>query len=109
MKQKNKIKNKIVSNIGNKKDRTDWKRLRSMSDAEIDCSDIPDISSFNWTDADIVLPEAKTRMTIRIDTDVYQFFKISGPKYQSRMNAVLKSYMESQLANATKVLKKKAI
>ena len=93
----------------NKKDQTDWNRLRKMSDDEIDCSDIPDMSNFDWTHADIVLPKAKTRMTIRIDTDVYQFFKGSGSKYQSRINAVLKNYMETQLAANNRVLKKRAV
>ena len=89
--------------MSTKKDRTDWERLRNMRDRDIDCSDIPDLAAFDWTDADIILPEAKTRMTIRIDTDIYQFFKGQGPRYQSRINAVLRAYMESQaLANGKK-------
>lgn len=91
------------------KDQTDWDRLRKMSDAEIDCSDIPDMSNFDWAHADLVLPTAKTRMTIRIDTDVYQFFKGSGAKYQSRINTVLRNYMRTQLAAHNKVLKKRAV
>ncbi len=93
----------------NKKDQTDWDRLRKMSDDEIDCSDIPDMSNFDWAHADIVLPTAKTRMTIRIDTDVYQFFKGSGVKYQSRINAVLRNYMETQLDTSSRLLKKRAV
>ncbi len=92
----------------NKKDKTDWKRLKVMPDEEIDCSDIPDMSNFDWTHADVVLPEAKTRMTIRIDTDIYQFFKAQGPKYQSRINAVLRSYL-NQKSTASRELKKRAI
>lgn len=96
--------------MSNKKDRTDWERLRNMRDEEIDCSDIPDASTLDWTHADVVLPEAKTRMTIRIDTNTYRFFKSQGPRYQSRINAVLKAYVESQfLTDRTPTKQKPAV
>jgi uncharacterized protein (DUF4415 family) len=78
-----------------------------MRDEEIDCSDIPDISALDWTHADIVLPEAKTRMTIRIDTNIYRFFKSQGPRYQSRINAVLRAYVGSQRLSDRKPRKQK--
>ena len=94
--------------MSSKSNKTDWKRLKKMSDEDIDCSDIPDLSNFNWSEADIILPEAKTRITMRIDTDVYKFFRAKGPKYQSRINAVLRNYMQHQLPMAGKALKKRA-
>ncbi len=106
MKQKNKVTVGRSIKAANKKDKTDWQRLSKMSDREIDCSEIPAMSNFDWTAANIVIPEAKTRLTIRIDTDVYQFFKSTGAKYQSRINAVLKAYVGSQTKRTRRALKK---
>ncbi|MGL4296346.1 MAG: BrnA antitoxin family protein [Aestuariivirga sp.] len=36
-------------------------------------------------------------MSLRIDPDVLAFFKASGKGYQTRMNAVLRAYMEHRL------------
>ena len=36
----------------------------------------------------------KKQLTIRIDSDVYDFYKSFGNKYQTRMNAILRRYME---------------
>jgi uncharacterized protein YdaU (DUF1376 family) len=33
-------------------------------------------------------------ISLRVDADVLAFFREAGPRYQSRMNAVLRSYME---------------
>ena len=38
-------------------------------------------------------PEAKRQITLRLDPDVIDFFKAGGQGYQTRMNAVLRSYM----------------
>ena len=41
-----------------------------------------------------VLPAAKVPISLRVDADVLAFFREAGPRYQSRMNAVLRAYME---------------
>lgn len=38
-------------------------------------------------------PVAKQPISLRIDEDVLNWFKEQGPRYQSRMNAVLRAYM----------------
>jgi uncharacterized protein (DUF4415 family) len=89
-----------------KKTRTDWERLKRQHDGKesIDLSDIPEADAGFWEDATIVIPDAKTKLTIRIDTDLYRWFTAQGPGYQTRMNAVLRSYMEaaSKLAETRK-------
>ncbi len=40
-------------------------------------------------DARIVLPQGKRPVTLRIDRDVLEWFRSHGPRYQSRMNAVV--------------------
>jgi uncharacterized protein (DUF4415 family) len=51
----------------------------------------------DWTD--VVVPEAphKKLISLRVDPDVLEFFKARGPGYQTRMNAVLRAYMEAQV------------
>ena len=46
-----------------------------------------------FRDAQILLPESKRPISFRVDTDVLDFFKAQGPRYQTRMNAVLRAYM----------------
>jgi len=64
-----------------------------MGDEDIDYSDIPALDDNFFANAIIWKPRKK-QLTIRIDSDVYDFFKSLGNKYQTRMNAVLRRYME---------------
>ena len=41
-----------------------------------------------------MLPSSKVPISLRVDADVLEFFRERGPRYHSRMNAVLRSYME---------------
>jgi uncharacterized protein (DUF4415 family) len=43
-----------------------------------------------------VMPGAKTAISIRLDADVLAFFKQGGAGYQSRINAVLRAYMNAK-------------
>lgn len=40
----------------------------------------------------------KTLVSLRIDPDILEFFRAGGPGYQSRMNAVLRAYVEHRRA-----------
>ena len=78
--------------------RTDWARVDAMTDADIDAAmkDDPDWQAFrdvDWSKADIVYPLPKSAVSIRIDQDVLDYFKAGGKGYQSRINAVLRSYV----------------
>jgi uncharacterized protein (DUF4415 family) len=78
------------------KGKTDFKRLRRMRDADIDDSDIPKLDKSFWTAAKLTLPEPKDRLTIRVDHDVVAWLKKAGSGYQTRINAILRSYMKAQ-------------
>ena len=81
------------------KSMTDLKRLRELTDEEIDASikNDPDWSGdWNWGDAVLVIPPKKKPISIRVDEDVLDYFKAEGAGYQRRMNAVLRSYMEQK-------------
>lgn len=77
--------------------RADLARLRRLSDAEIartapaELRDLPD--DF-WQEARVVVPVAKEAISIRLDSDVIAYFRATGPKYQTRINAVLRSYVD---------------
>ena len=74
---------------------TDWDRLNRKDDDEIDYSDIPETDNGFWESAKVVLPKPKSRISIRLDNDVLEWFKASGKGYQTRINAVLRSYVEA--------------
>ncbi len=78
------------------KGKTDFKRLREMSDAEIDYSDIPKLGRSFWNRAKLIMPEPKDRLTIRVDHDIVEWLKQQGSGYQTRINAILRSYMIAQ-------------
>ena len=82
------------------KDHTDWDRLRSMTDEELEraIADDPesDSSDFDWDKAVMVGPLTKKAVSIRLDQDVLDFFKAAGRGYQTRINAILRSYMNAQ-------------
>jgi uncharacterized protein (DUF4415 family) len=80
------------------KDRTDWDRVRAMTEEEIE-EDIgrdpdSDPANFDWSKAVLVIPRRKEAISIRLDEDVLAFFKGLGAGYQTRINAVLRHFME---------------
>lgn len=75
--------------------KTDWKRLSAMDDKEIDTSDIPELDDDFFRNAEIKVP-SKQPVTLRLDADVLAWFKSQGQGYQTRINKLLRSYMENQ-------------
>ena len=79
-----------------RKSKTNWAKLRKLTDAEIDASikNDPDWNDdFDWSEAVLVIPPKKKAISIRVDEDVLDYFKHEGAGYQRRMNAVLRSYV----------------
>ena len=69
--------------------------LAAMTDEAIDFSDLPEISDEMWETARVVYPEGTQSVTLRVKKSVLDAFKASGKGYQTRMNAVLESYVRS--------------
>jgi uncharacterized protein (DUF4415 family) len=88
----------ITTSPARTRGQTDFKRLREMRDEDSDCSDIPKLNAAFWKSAALVMPEPKDRLTIRLDHDLVEWLKGQGKGYQTRINAILRSYMESQSA-----------
>jgi uncharacterized protein (DUF4415 family) len=79
---------------------TDWNRLRALTDQEIssaiegDPAARPTDANF-WKEAKVVLPQPKQTVTIRLDADLLDWLR-REKGYQTRINAVLRTYMEAQ-------------
>jgi uncharacterized protein (DUF4415 family) len=78
------------------KGKTDFERLRGMRDEDIDYSDIPKLDEAFWKTVTLTMPAPKDRLTIRLDHDVVEWLKKHGRGYQTRINAILRSYMRAQ-------------
>jgi len=83
------------------KDRTDRDRVRRLSDADIakavaaDQDAAPLLTQDWFREAQAMPPLTKKGVFLRLDPDILQWFKRQGPRYQTRMNAVLRAYMEA--------------
>jgi uncharacterized protein (DUF4415 family) len=79
--------------------RADLDRLRRQSEADVAATSPPELAGLRddfWDDAIVVLPEPKEPISLRVDRDVLAWFRNQGPGYQTRMNAVLRSFMEAR-------------
>jgi uncharacterized protein (DUF4415 family) len=69
-----------------------------MSEEEISATSPPELADLPegfWDGAEVVSPQPKEAISLRVDRDVLAWFRAAGPRYQSRMNAVLRSYMSA--------------
>jgi uncharacterized protein (DUF4415 family) len=83
------------------KDLTDWARLDAMTEEEIERNAADDPDNPPWTDEDwanarVVWPQGKAPVTLRLDNDIIAWFKHQGRGYQTRINAVLRAFVEAQ-------------
>jgi uncharacterized protein (DUF4415 family) len=82
------------------KNKTDRERLGTMTDVEIEQATATDPDSFtpdaSWmARAVVVKPKAKEVVTLRLDPDVLAWFRREGRGYQTRINAVLRAFVEA--------------
>ena len=85
------------------KSQTDWERLDAMQDEEIDFSDIPEVTPEMFAKAIVrrgLKPHTKSQLTLRLDSDVIDWFKQQGRGWQTQMNALLRAYMEERQTQA---------
>jgi uncharacterized protein (DUF4415 family) len=90
-----------LEHMARKESRTDMARLRRMTEAELEDNIAADA---DWNDvprdwhlkAEAVMPVSKKLFSLRLDTDVLEWFRQQGTGYQTRMNAVLRSFMEHE-------------
>jgi uncharacterized protein (DUF4415 family) len=84
-----------------RKSASDLKRLAALKDSEI----VVDDEAPEWTPemfaravvrrGGLDQPRRKTLLSLRVDADVVEWFRAQGRGYQSRMNALLRAYMDA--------------
>ncbi len=71
------------------------KEIEAIKDKDIDYSDIPEAGEDFWRRAELQMPRPKKGVYVRLDADVLEWLKSKGKGYQTRMNAMLRTLMES--------------
>ncbi|MEO9162365.1 MAG: BrnA antitoxin family protein [Casimicrobiaceae bacterium] len=79
---------------------SDTRRLAALKDADV----IIDHDAPRWTPEmfarsvvkrGLTAAPRKTLLSLRVDSDVVEWFRAQGRGYQSRMNALLRAYMDA--------------
>ena len=71
-------------------------QIANIKDEDIDLSDISELDSDFWENAVLVEPDTTEAVTLRVKKSVLKHFKSGGKGYQTRMNAVLESYVHAK-------------
>ena len=83
-----------------RKSRTDWKRVDALKDRKIDFSDAPELTPEMFARGIVrrgLKPIARKKLlTLRIDSDVVEWYRSQGSGYQTRINALLRAYMDER-------------
>jgi uncharacterized protein (DUF4415 family) len=80
--------------------RTDWKRVRNLTDEDIEKAIDQDPDAIRLEDCDmstlrVVAPPKRTQISLKVEPDVLDWYKSNFKPYQTRINAVLRAYMEA--------------
>ena len=86
-----------------KNSQTNWERLSTMPDSKIDVSDIAELGNNFFANATLRLPEPKKAISLRIDSDILDWYRKRGTGYQTVMNAVLRLYMQAKRTPGNKI------
>lgn len=83
--------------------KTDWPRIKALRDADIDLSDLPEVTAEKAAHGVVrvagkIVPRGKTRLTMYLDSAVVEFFKArAGARgYQTLINEALKQAIEHE-------------
>ena len=84
--------------------RTDLSKVDAMTDEELERLIAEDEDERgirpDWTRARLILPHAKQSVHLRLEQDIIDFFKSHGKGHISRMQAVLKAYVDAHRPHA---------
>jgi uncharacterized protein (DUF4415 family) len=74
---------------------SDWKKAaqRPLPDGS-DPDDAMEPVNMDWVTTEIPMPKAKTHASLRLDTDMLEWFRAQGRGYQTKINAILRSYYQ---------------
>src|ERR1700685_2754991 len=90
----------IKSKITRGEDRTNWTKVDAVTSARLEASiraDADDVPAEpDWTQTVMGIPAPKDHINIRIDHDVWEWFKKNGRGYQTLMNNVLRAFVQTR-------------
>ena len=82
-----------------RKGNTDWKRVEAkparILERAIAADPDADLPDADWTRARLVMPQRKQSIHLRLDPDLLVWYRKQGRGYLTRMNAVLRAYMDA--------------
>ena len=88
---------------------TNWAAVDALTDEELEASiDHEDEGEFDWDNVIIGIPLPKRQITLRLDGDIIDAFKAQGSGYQTRINNVLRSYVNAVRLEALRRQRRKA-
>ena len=81
-------------------DRTDWARVDAMTEADLERAIAEDEDERDlepdWTRAELVIPRPRQSVHLRLEPEVVDFFEAGGKGHITRMQAVLRAYVDAQ-------------
>ncbi|MGB5086488.1 MAG: BrnA antitoxin family protein [Methylocystis silviterrae] len=70
-------------------------RARGEDPTRRDAPEAESLGEDFWKDARVVMPRGKTSVHLRLDSDIVEWFKAHGKGHLTRMNAVLRAYVDA--------------
>ena len=74
---------------------TDWQALEAMADEEIDYSDIPPLADTFFERARLWQPRKQVAVTMRLDSDVLEWFQAQDRDWEKCTRTALRLYVET--------------
>jgi uncharacterized protein (DUF4415 family) len=76
--------------------RGDW--AKAAAQPLPDGSDPDDaMEEIDWVTAELPMPRRKAHASLRLDADMLDWFKAQGRGYQTKINAILRSYFQQHV------------
>jgi uncharacterized protein (DUF4415 family) len=82
--------------VSKKSIKSDLKRIDTMTDENIDYSDIPPLGDEFFTQKTVSFSPSKQQLTIQLDQDILEWLKAQGKGYETQINHILREVMERQ-------------
>ncbi len=79
---------------------TNWAMVDALTDKTIDTSDIAPLTQAHLMRMTLRMPEESMAITVNVDPDILAWFRAQGDKFEKRVNAALKIYVEAHKDNA---------
>jgi uncharacterized protein (DUF4415 family) len=74
---------------------SDWRRAKRMPVPDgSDPDDAIEPVRMDWITTELPMPRRRAHASLRLDADMLEWFRAQGRGYQTKINAILRSYFE---------------